>query len=190
MSEKNKKILLVSGIVLALIILVCIVFCNIGIEKIDEGNSNEIVITPEEEISDAQFRETTIQLYFVNENNEIVPEIKKVDSKILLDDPYSTVMEFLIEGPQSEKLKTEIPEGTKLNEIKREGDALIIDFSKEFVDNQSNDTLVHGRVINQIVYTMTQFSEINKIRISIDGNRDVTFKNGNINFNQEFTREY
>ena len=172
-------------IVIAIIIIVC---CNIGVEKI-EDNIVENEIIPEEEISDEQLRETTISLYFINENNEITAEIRKIDSKNLLNNPYQEVMNLLLEGPKYNNLKSAIPEGVKLNSITKSGECLIIDFSKEFVENQVDDVEMQGLVISQIVDTMTQFTEINSVKILIDGEENQCFKNGNIKFEQIFTRE-
>lgn len=187
--KKNKKIIAISAIVLVLIILTIVIFCNIGVERLD-GNITQNEIVPEEEISDEQLRETTISLYYINENNEIVSEIRKIDSKVLLENPYMETMNLFLQGPKSDNLKTAIPEGTKVNKIEKDGDCLIIDFSSEFIDNQVSDLETHGRVINQIVNTMTQFTEINNVKISINGDYNKTFKNGNISFEQIFTREF
>lgn len=188
MDDKKKKIIIVSAIVLAVVGVIILVSCNVGVEKIDDNLlQNEIV--PEEEISDAQLRETMINLYYINQNNEMTSEYRKIDSKILLDNPYMQVMNMLLEGPKNESLKTVIPSGVKVNSITKEGDCLKIDFSREFIDNQNDDVLTHGLVIKQIVNTMTQFTEINKVKISVEGKSDVTFKEGNINFEQIFTMD-
>lgn len=188
MDVKKKKIIIISAIVVAVIIGVAVVCCNVDVEKIDNNHvQNEIV--PEEEISDEQLRETMISLYYINDNNEITCEYRKIDSKKLLENPYNQVMNMLLEGPKNEELKTAIPKDVKVNSITRQGECLKIDFSKEFIENQNDNVETQGLVINQIVNTMTQFSEINNIKISIEGKSDVTFKNGNINFEQIFTME-
>lgn len=188
MDEKRKKIIIISAIVLAVIVGGIFIASNIGVEKMDE-EVNQNVIVPEEEISDEQLRETMINLYYVSENKEISSEYRKIDSKQLLENPYVQVLNMLIDGPNNTNLKTAVPAGVKVNKIEREGDCLKIDFSKEFIDNQTEDVETQGLVINQIVNTMTQFSEINRIKITVEGKSDVTFRNGNINFEQVFTME-
>ncbi|MBO5349734.1 MAG: GerMN domain-containing protein [Clostridia bacterium] len=188
MNLKNKRILIICGVVVIVIAIIILICCNIGVEKI-ENNVVENEIIPEEEISDEQLRETTINLYFVNENNEIAEEIRKVDSKILLNNPYSEVMNLLLSGPKSDNLKSVIPENVRVNSIQKSGECLIIDFSKEFIENQVDDVEIHGLVISQIVDTMTQFTEINAIKILIEGEQNQCFKNGNISFEQLFTKE-
>ena len=188
MKLKTRRIIIVSAIMIIIISIIVLIFCNIGVEKI-ENNIVANEITPEEEISDEQLRETTISLYYINENNEIASEIRKIDSKILLNDPYNEVMNLLLGGPKSENLKSEIPENVKINSVVKSGECLIIDFSKEFIENQNGNVETQGLVISQIVDTMTQFTEVNAIKILIDGEENRSFKNGNINFQQLFTKE-
>lgn len=188
MDDKKRKIIIISAIVLAIIGVIIFITCNVGVEKLDgESSQNEIV--PEEEISDIQLRETMISLYYINQNDEVTCEYRKIDSKELLDNPYMQVMNMLLEGPKNENLKTVIPNGVKVNSINKEGDCLKIDLSREFIDNQNDDVITHGLVIKQIVNTLTQFSEINKVKISVEGKNDVSFKGGNINFDQIFTMD-
>ena len=191
MSEKTKKIIIVSAIALLVIVCFIIIFCNIGVETLDDAKNNATnEIVPEEEISDVQLRETTIELYYINQNNEVVCEIRKIDSKILLENPYMETLNMLLDGPKYDNLSTAIPDGVKINNIEKKGDCLTIDFSKEFVENQTDNLETQGLVINQIVNTMTQFTEINNVKILVDGRSDVSFEKGNINFEQIFTRDF
>lgn len=188
MSLKNKKIIIISAVIIAIIGIVILIYCSMSVEKLDNKViENEII--PEEEISDEQLRETTINLYYINKFYEITPEMRKMDSKILLENPYKEVMNLLIEGPISEELKTGFPENVCINNIEKNGDCLIIDFSKEFIENQEDNEEIQGLVISQIVNTMTQFTEINGVKILIEGEANLSFRNGNISFEQIFTHE-
>ena len=186
MNKKTKKIIVVIAVVV--ILLIVAICMNIDIKKVNE-NYGGIEFIPEEEISDEQFRETMIKIFYVGKNNEIKEEIKKIDSKELVKDPYNLTMELLLKKPESENLKTCIPEGVKINNINKSGECLTIDLSKEFIENMDDNVEIQGLSVGQIVNTMTQYTEINKVKILIDGNDDITFKNGNINFKQVFTNE-
>ena len=101
---------------------------NKGAEVISE-------INPEEEISDQQLRQTIVSLYFQNKDtNVLAPEGRLIDVKLLLNDPYNTILQLLIEGPKNEQLEGVIPEGTRINNIELKKDILYIDLSKEFID--------------------------------------------------------
>lgn len=185
---KNKKIILISVIVIAIIGILIVVFSNFNVEKIENNVENNLII-PEEEISDEQLRETTLSLYFVNSDNEIAEEIRKIDSKVLLNNPYEETMNLLINGPEDENLKSVIPKNVTINNITKNGECLFIDFSKEFVENQEDNVEIQGLAISQIVDTMTQFTEINSVKILIDGKENQSFKNSTIKFEQLFTKE-
>jgi spore germination protein GerM len=160
---------------------------NIEIKDVNDIENNEIV--PQEEISDAQLRETLVCVYYVDNNNEIVEENQKIDSKNLIKDPYTEVMKLLLNGTKHDNLKTCIPDNVRVNGTKRDGECLFVDLSKEFVDNMSENQEIQSLAISQIVNTMTQFSEINCVKILIDGEANQSFKNGNIRFEQLFFNE-
>ena len=63
------------------------------------------------------------------------------------------------------------------------------DFSKEFIENQVDNVETQGLAIGQIVDTMTQFTEINSVKILIDGKENQSFKNSTIKFERLFTKE-
>ncbi len=188
MSKKNKKLMIAVIAVLVSICITMVIYFNVDVEKIDNSVVNNEIV-PQEEISDAQLRETTIHVYFVDENNEIKEEVRKVDSKDLLINPYNIAMEFLISGTNSEGLKTCIPKNVKLNNIEKHGECIVVDLSKEFIEEIEDNVEVQSLAISQIVNTLTQFTEINAVKILIDGQADMEFKNGNIKFVQLFTNE-
>jgi len=73
---------------------------------------------PQEEISDEQLRQTIVSLYYKNKDTkELIPEGRLIDVKLLLDEPYTTLMQLLIDGPKNQNLEKCIPEGTKINKI-------------------------------------------------------------------------
>ena len=146
---------------------------------------NEII--PEEEISEEQMRQTIVSLYFYNENTKsLVPEGRLVDVKELVDKPYDKLMELLMQGPNNGELSKTIPEGTKVNKIELKGDTLYIDFSKEFVDNHEGGEEKEKATIYSIVNTMTNLTEVNSIKILIDGEENKAFNDNKIKFDDPF----
>lgn len=181
-----KRVIIVGIAILLLIgiiIFVCFFIKN-------NGKQEEIIeYTPEQEISDEQMRQTMISLYFKNEN-EIVPEARLIDVKELINNPYEKIINLLIEGPKNNNLKKTIPEGTKVNKIERKGEILIIDFSEEFILNHEGGEEQEKLTIKSIVKTVTELTEINAIKIKINGEENKEFKDGKIKFNQNFNREF
>ena len=159
---------------------------NIENEKI---KIKEIVeYTPQEEITEEQMRQTMVSLYFKN-NNGLIPEVRLIDVKELIENPYEKILNMLIQGPKNENLQKVIPEGTKINKIEKEGEILIIDFSQEFIENHIGGEIEEKLTIEAIVKTVTELTEINGIKIKINGEENKEFKDGKIKFNKIFNRE-
>ena len=178
-----KRILIITAIIVFIVIIVLIsnkIFNN------DTYIANEIV--PEEEISDSQLRNTIITLYFKNKN-VLVPEARYIDAKELITDPYNKILDLLIKGPKNGNLEGTIPYGTQINSISKHDDYLIIDFTKEFIENHNGGKEEEIITIRSIVNTVTEFTEINGIKILIDGEENKSYKDNQITFNNIFKRD-
>ncbi len=175
------KILLIVFVVILLVM--GIIFWIQPSEEVEYGNE----YVPEEEISDEQLRQSIVTLYFIDkESNELIPEGRLVDVKLLLDDPYYTLMQLLIDGPKNEKLVGTIPKGTRIGKIELKNDILYIDLSKEFIENHEGGEKNESNTIYSIVNTMTTLTEVNGIKILINGEENKSFKDEKINFNEIF----
>lgn len=179
----NKKIII--GIVILVILIGVGVWYFLLYNKNTEVVTNEIV--PEEEISEEQMRQTIVSLYFFNETTQsLAPEGRLIDVKELLDNPYMKLMELLIQGPQNESLVATIPEETKVNKAEVKGDILYLDLSKEFIDNHSGGEEQESRTIYSIVNTMTNLTEVDAVKILIDGEENKAFNDNLIKFDDPF----
>ena len=177
---KNKKILIIF-VCLFLLILIGGYF---AINYVKSKNKETIVeeYVPEEEITEEQLRQSIVSLYFLDtQTNELVPEARLIDIKEMMSAPYEKLVNLLIEGPKSEKSVKLIPDNTRLLQNYLEGDCLVLDFSAEFLNYDKEDEKGKENLINSIVNTLTELSEINEVKILIDGKE-------NQEFNQVYTR--
>lgn len=179
---KNKKI----GIIFFLVLVIILIGGYLGIRYVKNKEEKETTVEeyiPEEEIGEEQVRQTIVSLYFPNkETNEINPEARLIDIKEIINDAYEKLVNLLIEGPKNDKNKKIIPDGTKLNKTYLEGDCVVLDFSTEFLNYAKEDEKEKTNLINCIVNTLTELTEINKVKILIDGNE-------NSEFNEIYTRQ-
>jgi len=178
----NGKRLIIVMLIL-LIIGGVIFFCT-------RNRQEEVVqgeITPEEEISEEQERKTMISLYF-KQTGELTNENRMIDVKVLAENPYKALVEMLIEGPKTEKLQSTIPDGTRINDISINGECIHIDLSKEFINNHEGGLDNESKTIYSIVNTLTELNEVNFVRIFIDGEENLGFQDGNMNFQENFQR--
>lgn len=172
---KNKKIVLLFLILLIIIFVVG--FFSIKFVKNKKENEMQNEYVPEEEISDEQFRETIVSLYFPDkETNMLKPEARLVNVKELMQSPYNVLVELLINGPKNEKLYGIIPENTKLLNSSLEGECLILDFSEELLNYDKENAKTKDNLINSIVNTVTELNEVNKVKILISGQTNEEFK--------------
>ncbi len=179
----NKKVIIIIAIILIL--------TGVGVwyfffyNKQSQNEVNEII--PEEEISEEQMRQTIVSLYFYNGTTQsLVSEGRLIDVKELIKDPYRRLMELLIEGPQNSELTRTIPEGTRINKVEVKGDVLYLDLSKEFIENHEGGEEKENATIYSIVNTMINLTEINGVKILIEGEENKAFKDNLIKFDDPF----
>ena len=179
----NKKMIL--------IIIILVIIIGVGVwyffffSKNNEQQVNEII--PEEEISEEQMRQTIVSLYFYNESSKsLASEGRLIDAKELIQEPYKKLMGLLIEGPQNTSLSDTIPDGTRVNKAELRGETLYLDLSKEFIENHQGGEEQESITIYSIVNTMTNLTEVNAIKILIDGKENQAFKDNKIKFDDPF----
>lgn len=171
---KNKKI----GILFFILLIIILIAGYFGIQYVKNREQETTVeeYTPQEEITEEQVRQTIVSLYFPNkETNEINPEARLIDIKEIINNAHEKLINLLIEGPKNEKNKKFIPEGTKLNKSYLEGDCVVLDLSSEFLNYKKDDEKEKNNLINCIVNTVTELTEVNKVKILIDGNEKEEF---------------
>lgn len=176
--------------IIIITLIICLIIGSIfGVYNFLIKDKEEEILEyiPEEEISEEQMRQTIVSLYFKS-GDEIVPEARLIDVKDLLDNPYNEILNMLIEGPKNNNLESTIPKETKINKLEKELDILIIDFSEEFILNHNGGEKEEKTTINSIVNTVTELTEINGVKILINGEENKSFKDGKIKFNQIFKR--
>lgn len=165
---KNKKILILF--IISVILIVVIGYFAIKYVKQKKNNEIQNEYVPQEEISDEQSRETIVSLYFTDkETNMLKPEARLVNVKELIQSPYNVLIELLIQGPKNDKLKSVIPENTKLLNSSLEGECLTLDFSSELLNYNKENDKEKENLINSIVNTVTELNEVNKVKFLVNG---------------------
>lgn len=171
----NKKITIIFSGLLIIILLVGFFAIKYVKNKKERENIND-EYTPQEEISEEQLRQTIVSLYFKSkETKELVPEARLIDIKEIINDPCDKLVELLIEGPKNEKEERIIPENTKLNKSYMDDDCVVLDFSNELLNYNNTEEKGKENIINSLVNTLTQLTEVNNVKILIDGNEHEEF---------------
>ena len=172
-------------LILVILIIVIGVLVYMKLNNKEEG---EIEITPLEEITEEQERQTIISLYYMNsETNTLMPEARIIDVKNLIENPYKSLTEYLIESPKTENLRSVIPTNTKVNGATNTLGVVTLDLSKDFIENQNAENISQG--ISAIVNTLTELNDVNSVKFLIDGEENKKIEGTDISFDKDFVRE-
>ena len=175
---------------IVLILIILLIVAGVLLWKyFEEEQSNFTEYTPQEEISEEQARQSLVTLYFVNkESKTLMPEGRLIDAKLLATNPYFTLVSLLINGPKNEKLETTIPVGTKLNKVVVEKDMAIVDLSEEFIKDIKLGAEEESKIVYSIVNTLVELTEIESVKILIDGKENMAFADKAIRFEKPFVK--
>ena len=164
---KNKKILFLLILVL-IIILVALFFIvkNFKTKNTSEENTIYNDYIPEEEISSEQMRETIVTLYFIDFNHNLEKEARRIDSATLLDNPYKTLIELLLAGPQTDTLTKVFPDNTQILDTTLQNSCVTLNFSEHLLNYEDENQKYN--IINSLLNTLTQLNEVNSIKILVN----------------------
>jgi len=158
-------------IIFIIIILAALIALGFYLKQFISFNENKEPMqeyTPQEEISDEQFRKTFVSLMFKDkQTGELKEENRLIDAKELLINPYNVLIQKLINGPSSENLESIIPVGTKINKVELKGDVLEVDFSSELTKDISKEQ--KEQIIASITDTVVKLNEVNSVKITVNG---------------------
>lgn len=143
------------------------------------NNKKELSIEeyiPEEEIAEEQTRSTIVTVYFPNkETGKLIPEAKIVDVKEIVNNPYEKILNTLIQGPISDQLVNIFPENTKILNTNKENDIITINLSSDFLNFKEEKNASKENLIKSIVNSLTELTEVNKVKILIEGQENDQF---------------
>jgi len=139
-----------------------------------------------------------VNLYFGKyEDNQtyLAPEERETPKDANL---YKNIIEELIKGPVSEQLYPTLPSNTKVNSLSVENGLAVVDFSKEIITNTQeipHSSTTEILAIFSIVDTLTEFEEIQEVRITVEGKKEGQIDGmyiedfwGHVGINEDFTR--
>jgi len=113
-----------------------------------------------------------VSIYFAKYSDNqayLDPEIRKISKDANF---YKSIIEELIKGPVNKELYPTVPSDTKVNSVTIKDTIATVDFSKEIIT--SAEQIPHSSTteilaIYSIVNTLTNFEEIKKVKITVEG---------------------
>lgn len=87
------------------------------------------------------------------------------------DHPRQTAIELLAAGTKNAELVSVMPTGTKLRSISVKNKIAYVDFNNSLVKNSNGGSASEMLLVAAIVNTLTEFHDIQKVQIMVDGKK-------------------
>lgn len=148
-------------------------------EKKVEKNTDIVLHIDEEKDKEKQEEKPVhtrrSRIFFVQVNSEGEIALKGVIRSVqYLDAPLRATLETLLQGPLATEINqgllTLLPQDSAINNISIKGDTAVLDFNESFRFNSLGPEGALAQ-IKQVVFSVTEFSNIKKVQILIDGKR-------------------
>lgn len=147
-------------LLLVLLLAGCIFYTNILDQKENVMNDNE------QEYSGNKEETSKILLYFLDSDNNLVPEYRFVSIDDLKNDIPKLIVNELLKGSTLGH-NNAIPKGTSIISIETIDDIVRVNFTKEF-KNDNSDTNYNLK-IEALTKSLTEIKEINMVEILVEG---------------------
>jgi hypothetical protein len=115
---------------------------------------------------------TNVKLYFAKYEDNLAYLVQEVRPIVNDGDFYRRIIQEIAKGPTDVQTYPTIPSTVKVNSVAVKNGLAIVDFSKEIITNTAeipHSSTTELLAIYSIVDTLTEFKEIMKVRITIEG---------------------
>ncbi len=114
----------------------------------------------------------------------LVPEVHILAKN---DHPAQTAMEILLAGTQDKQLVAVLPADTKLRNISVKDHVAYVDFNDKLIKNGTGGSATEMLIVGSIVNTLTEFPEIHKVQIMVEGKKIDTIS-GHMDISEPLSR--
>ncbi|WP_314665937.1 GerMN domain-containing protein [uncultured Selenomonas sp.] len=131
-------------------------------------------------------KEMQVNVYYPrNDGTGLIAVSRKVNTE--KDDKYTAAMKSLLTGTKEKGQTNVIPKKAKLRSVTVKDGVASVDFSKELEQNFSGGSTGEEMLIGSIVNTLTDFPEVQKVQILIEG-ASVETLSGHMDLSEPLTR--
>ncbi len=182
-----------SILVLALTLLCAMVLAGCDEQKQGEAGSKTVVSSSSGSSSSSSSSSQSgskaqlvnIKVYYPDENATglvaVEKSIKDTDNK------YQAAVEALMAGTDKKGLANVFPKKAKLLQVTVSGKVAKVDFSRELQKNFVGGSTGEEMLVGSVVNTLTEFPEIQKVQILVDG-QEVETLSGHMDLSQPLPR--
>lgn len=175
---------------LAVLAAVSVLALAAGCSDEQKGTSSPAAQTEQmqdqEKSAAAEPKELMVNVYYPRSDGTGLVAVRRMVSTEK-DDKYTAAMKSLLTGTKEKGQTNVFPKKAKLRSIVVKDGIATVDFSKELQTNFSGGSTGEEMLIGSIVNTLTDFPEVQKVSILIDGSAVETLS-GHMDLSEPLTR--
>lgn len=126
-----------------------------------------------------------IKVYYPDENATKLVAVEKSIKDA--DNKYQAAVEALMAGTDQKGLVNVFPKKAKLLQVTVSGKVAKVDFSRELQKNFAGGSTGEEMLVGSVVNTLTEFPEITKVQILVDG-KEIETLSGHMDLSQPLPR--
>ena len=156
-------------------------------EKKPVENKPEKPAEPKQNSPEQKIQSTNVKIYYPDESGtKLVPVEKKIKF-VDESEKYIAALSELMQKPKEKNLTTVFPSHAKVRSVTRDGDTAVVDFDGSIVKGFVGGSTGEEFLVNSVVDTLTEFSEIKQVKFLIDG-QEIETLSGHMDLSEPIKR--
>ena len=186
MLVRFKKISYILAVLAAVSVLALVAGCTDEQKRASSPAAQTEQIQDKEKSAAAEPKELMVNVYYPRSDGTGLVAVRRTVSTEK-DDKYTAAMKSLLTGTKEKGQTNVFPKKAKLRSVVVKDGIATVDFSKELQTNFSGGSTGEEMLIGSIVNTLTDFPEVQKVSILIDGSAVETLS-GHMDLSEPLTR--
>ena len=186
MLVRFKKMSYILAVLAAVSVLALVAGCTDEQKRASSPAAQTEQIQDKEKSAAAEPKELMVNVYYPRSDGTGLVAVRRTVSTEK-DDKYTAAMKSLLAGTKEKGQTNVFPKKAKLRSVVVKDGIATVDFSKELQTNFSGGSTGEEMLIGSIVNTLTDFPEVQKVSILIDGSAVETLS-GHMDLSEPLTR--
>ena len=186
MLVRFKKMSYILAVLAAVSVLALVAGCTDEQKRASSPAAQTEQMQDQEKSAAAEPKELMVNVYYPRSDGTGLVAVRRTVSTEK-DDKYTAAMKSLLTGTKEKGQTNVFPKKAKLRSIVVKDGIATVDFSKELQTNFSGGSTGEEMLIGSIVNTLTDFPEVQKVSILIDGSAVETLS-GHMDLSEPLTR--